>query len=435
MTKKTNVVFFFPDEKIGGGPFYLIRLAVKLSEDEKYKVFYMDYKNGYSHKIEANTSRITFIDYKDYCSDIQFSEPCILFTPIYYLHNMPIIHKASKILFFNWHNLCLPVLQKNIGFSNSELHSFLSIVQQRNAEVFCDAAHREAHNSFGKVNFPDYYVPISAEIKEGKALTTLVSQDEINIAVLGRLVTDKIFSLNNVIENAEKLHSDKIINIHIIGDGDCKEEIKQIETNRVRLKMLGYMTGNELNDYLTTQVDILFAMGTSVLEGAALGLPSVVCPNDVAPITGNEFVWLFDVKDYCLGWEPHQVSFCANKICTFEQIISDIYEKHQKQQIGEQCRNFLKDKFNIEKNCGLLKKYLAKTCLSFNELQRIVRKTSQKSVFYIFGFIPVLAKIRNADIKKYNLFGFIPIFKIKENQKGKKYYFLNILFLKEKNVL
>ena len=391
---KIKVAFFFPDRKLGGGPFWLMRLASKLSEDKNYEVYYIDYIDGYSHQVNVNQSNITFINYEDYSDKVQASNLDILFAPIYHIHNMPIINFDAKVLFFNWHNLCLPCLKENVTFSNAQLHSFMKLVHKNNAEVFCDGAHYSANNEIAKIKFKPNFIPIIVDNKEA-TYREVVSENEINVAFLGRLVIDKIQSINNFIFNAEKLNINKIINIHIIGDGCDKDKIKFPQRKNIRLKFCGAITSPLLDKYLADNIDILFAMGTSVMEGAALGIPSVVVSADIEPYYINKFVWFYDTKNYCLGWDTYQIDKCSKKQYTLDTIINQIYEAGLKKEIGEKCYNFCKKNFSYNYSTSQLKKYLHRTTLTFSEVFDFIKNKQSKKNLKQIHWRKIVDVIRN----------------------------------------
>ena len=103
----TNVCIFFPDRRLGGGPYYLMRIACELAKDDNYRVFYIDYPDGFARTTpEAqSTDKITFIDWNEADISYTFSEECILIMPIYRLDILPFINPNSKVLFLNWHSL------------------------------------------------------------------------------------------------------------------------------------------------------------------------------------------------------------------------------------------------------------------------------------------------------------------------------------------
>ena len=424
MANKKNVCFFFPDRKLGGGPYYLLRLAIELAKDKRYNVFYIDFSDGFSHQIPMDTSGIRFIDYESFSGKIYFEEECVLFAQIHYLFDMPIVNPKSKVLFFNWHNCCIPELKKRMWFTDAEMHSFLDLVNKNQAQVFCDYFHRKANNEISKIDFAKHYVPVSVDPKKRRAPSALVSKDTINIAVLGRLVSDKIYGVLNLIKQAQKSKIKQSIVFHIIGEGQYIDLLPKKTPKNIQIKKCGAIVDDELNEYLTNNVDILFAMGTSVLEGGALGLPSVILPYEMKNFDSDTFIYLYDALDYSLGCEVSQVNKEQFRTFTFKNIIEDIYVKRLKKEIGSKCLKYVQHNHYIASNTQLLKKYLDTTTLLFEDVHNFYRKQCAICKTRPNPNLPVKNKVRFNKIKYYiALFG-IKIIKIVKTDVNKYDFYL-----------
>lgn len=421
---KKKIVFWFPDRRIGGGPFYLLRMAVEIAKDDNYEVFYIDYVDGYTHKIDIDTSKITFIDFKDYSGYTIFIENAILFAPVYMLHNMPCMLMDTKVLFFNWHHECLPVLQANMQFNDIELRHFMNLVYKNDAQVFCDMAHWAENNKLSCCNFSKKYVPVHINKKDSRAKINIINENVVNIGILGRLVTDKIYAVINIIECAKKIQKYSI-NIHIIGEGDQKNKLKPYENlPKVRLIYAGTVTGEDLDNYLCNEIDILFAMGISALEGGALALPSIIIPYSLKPYLLDKFIYLYDTSGYCVGWSISQIQNSPVKTVTFKDIINDIYLFKKKHEIGMKCLKYTSEKHSVGNSVNNLKKYLDDTSLQFSDVYKVYRNQCYfnqrkhfdiriKSYYKIFCFITILKTVHTDRYIKFYLFGFIPLLKIK----------------------
>lgn len=390
-----NVCFFFPDRNLGGGPYYLLNLALELAKDKSYKVYYIDYKDGYSHTLLNDTQEITFIDYEDNNYKCYFHDECILFMPIYYLHLLPWINMNSKVLFFNWHHECLPVLKNNMHFSYNELFEFMSLVKINNAQVFCDYAHWDANNKISACNFLPKFVPVHIANKTQFVDSKLINQTVANIAILGRLVIDKIYSVKNIILLANKSKY-KFINIHIIGDGD-NSILKQVSLrNGVKIIYHGEQRGEYLLNCLNLNADVLFAMGTSVLEGAMLKIPSVIIPYSIRDYESNSFIYLFNTKDYTLGWDLSQISSNFLSLITFDDVLDDIYVRNLKASIGSKCYDYACVNHLVSNSVEKLKVFLGETSLTFERVYQIYKKQcfvnfvkESEKVKYVFKLMGV----------------------------------------------
>lgn len=368
---REKVVFFFPWKEVSGGPYYLVRLANALSMDPRYEVYYVDYKKALTDSMRSE--RVNKIIYS---SKFKFpkKKPITLVTPIYWAHMIPELHPKSKIVFFNWHYCCIPVLRDSWRISQDGMHNFLELVNKNNACFFGDITHWLGQNT-EDIKFKKIYVPIIVPEKKEIANLEVIEKDIVNIAFLGRLCTDKIFSLLDLLESLNKIHNPNFrkIKVHIIGDGDEKHRLLEKNlNNNIELIFLGTVTGEKLNEYLMTKVDVLFAMGTSVLEGASLHLPSVIIPHNTEEFHCEKYVYLHDSKDYSLGWFDTQMEELDLRVKTAEDILNDLYVENKKRVYGELDYEYCKE--NHRSNVEFLKRALDESTLTYKNFNDLALK-------------------------------------------------------------
>lgn len=336
----SKLVIYFPFKDVSGGPIFLAQLAKKMADIGEFDVFYIDFKKGPAAELLEGTN-IHIIEFND---EVRFhffmDEPITIVLPIYWGARVPIMHPDSKILFFNWHNLCVPVLKANLRTTYEHLKPFLQVISDKRAEFFCDKAHWKAQEEFG-VPFKERYVPIVIPDREKRADGKLISTNQRNIAILGRLVEDKVYSVIDILRNISKLEGDILTKVYIIGDGEYRDKIaEQTFLDNIELIFCGTMTISDIDNLLCEKVDILFAMGTSILEGAAVGIPSVIIPNDIKEFQCDRYAYLYESTGYLLGWGPDQID--ALGVCThsMKEIFDDVYCMDKKKQIGNACRRY-----------------------------------------------------------------------------------------------
>lgn len=308
---------------------------------------------------------------------------------------------------------------------------------QQNALVFNDWSGRNQMEQQFQTNFVPYYLPVILESGKDQPKCKTIGRDEINLGWLGRLTADKIFSLYNLIDNFEAIQISGKKRLHIIGDGQyykqiqayCNSQIKSIE-----VIMVGTLQKNipeeqieeanicPLYQYLSSQVDILFAMGTSVLEGAALGIPSVSVFLDTKRFYENSFSWIFDAKEYCLGVTNQQKNNYDIPCYTLEEIINTV--KKDKTALGERCRQYYqKNHSNLTQNMKTLLTFARDTKLTIAQHIKLLKYvpynamtiTQLKSAGILIG-----AVIHFANHTYYKLFG-ITLMEVIEEEKHKMY--------------
>ena len=368
-TNKRIVVFFFPFRVISGGPIFLSNLAIMLSKNSEYSVYYTEYNDGAAREILHDTS-VKIIEYHDEKPfELFVEEEIYLITPVYWGDRVPVLNRNSKVLFLNWHNLCIPSLKAGLRCDEELLMDMLALISETDSEFYCDKAHWEAQELYG-IHFREIYVPITVPERRRIKSKELIDPDEINIAVVGRLVIDKVYAITDLIDNiVEDFQFGCAVNIYVIGEGDSKNILADhIKPEYVKLVFCGTLSIEEINNLLSEKADILFAMGTSVLEGASAGLPSVVIPNDVRPFHCNRYAYLFECNSFLLGWGPDQIDLFDIKTHTIKEILDDIYIANRKEEIGKLCNDYYKK--NHCNNYNFFLNALNGTRLTYEEYHR-----------------------------------------------------------------
>ena len=124
----------------------------------------------------------------------------------------------------------------------------------------------------------------------------------INIAWIGRLSDDKIYSLVYILD---KIIEYKLTNVKftVIGQGSNKHKLnKYLSSKDIEITIEENITNSFLDNYLLENIDLVFAMGTSALESAKLGIPTIlVDPFNKKVWFNYKFKWLHESKNYDLG--------------------------------------------------------------------------------------------------------------------------------------
>lgn len=372
MSNTEKVVIYFPWLEVSGGPIYLVRLAEELAKDGAYSVYYVDYEDGFSNQLISSES-VTRLTVTQNDFSIPFEEPITIITPIYFACWLPELHPQSKLLFVNWHICSIPALQNNWQTSDENIYKFLSLVHETNSVIFCDESHRLGQNT-KDIDFDKNIVPITLSRENIKAKEGLVNSEEINIAILGRLCQDKIYSVINVLDNLQPLDFNRKKIVHIIGDGPDRNLIDVDSYPSIDIKFVGTLVQQEMRKYLAVKCDCLFAMGTSVLEGAAISLPSIIIAHNMKPMTSNSYVYIQDTPGYCLGWYDDQFDDLGLKPITMQNILEDLLICNSKSSLGELGFRYFSENHTIENAVIKFKNAIRRNTLTSNIFTEKTRK-------------------------------------------------------------
>ena len=272
------------------------------------------------------------------------------------------------------------------------------------------------NKKFRKTYIPLFYPQEEKELKGRDDQR----ENEINLVWLGRLATgSKTNSLINIINNFYQYKTDKKKKLHIIGNGlgenYIKDYTKQYKKN-IQFIFTGSLTGDDLVDYLIKNTDIGFAMGTSMLNFAALRLPVIGAHEaQKANFHSRNFLWFFNMYEYslsapaeALGKEDKRFE----KVEVFDDMLNQVMLGNNRSIYGDKCYEYYKSVHGDIRAIGQkFVEALNRTTLTFGKLQKC------------FHFIPY-GGAKGVAVHTYT-FG-LPLFKEIHHFNKVRYYFCGI---------
>lgn len=333
-----RIVFCYPSRIIGGAELLFLRLYRYLKE-QGVNVRLVEYRNsgvyrrlGISeeHLVEVESIfRLGNID-----CDTFVTTPNLSFDGLYGL-NLP---AAAKLVFWSLHPLnCLPILP--FGFYKrapteslmrrlidvsvlAAQYSFarrlFSLADQREGLYFMDAENWRMAERGLRMRLVDRFIPIPVDEVAPAPLKRDRPRVDAPISIfwVGRLVDFKIGALVRLIQDLEQRakQSSRRIVLHVVGSGaevPCDAEMLSV-------RFRGDLPPAELKRVLASECDVLFAMGTSALEGAALGIATVLVMPTYQPIgRPRQYLPLFNTKDFDLG----SFECNTNDLLSFDELL------------------------------------------------------------------------------------------------------------------
>lgn len=343
-----NIVFYYPSRRIGGAQLLFYRCAEWLSSLKRYNVSYIDYVDGFVRG-QLDKTNIAFIDQ----ADIIIPEYAIIVLPLSRImtYNRIFggrINDTTRFLFWSIHphnitdaftiknRFLLPPCIRNSAGRTIDTLSEMGVIRYmdyQNYDSVYSAFHLKEKSGIA-------YLPIPFGDEEQFVASPVHRQnncDVISFLWLSRLMGEKTQMVTDLFVELEHLDLGKDIVLHIVGDGEDEELIKQ-ESLKYGFKtiMHGRMYGLDL-DTLIDSVDIGVAVGTSALEIAKrckpviVGAPSLYYEDGghVKEKRNKEYIVLSQQTDYSVGgpqfYTPGQRTF--NDLC--HDILHD-YEKYSK---------------------------------------------------------------------------------------------------------
>lgn len=329
---ENKICFFFPYKQLSGVPLLFSRLANQLSATrQEFTIYIIDYSDG---AIVANlelNDNIILLPFEDGKEITPPNDALLIMQSIlpYSIRPELKISPETRILFWNLHPDCLipyfipiPFFRnlQNKSFKLYELlankiyhklvfdlQSFIYDAVQKKSLVFMDKSNYEKTAKYLFLKFDDVeYLPVPAISSQKIINTRIVSQTELNFTWIGRLCDFKFYILVYTIKQLSLIAIKKNIYIKfsIIGDGPFKNELSNlnVEHDWFKLEILGSIKPDQLDKYLLEHTDVLAAMGTSALEGAKLGIPTILLDFSYYKIKKDyKFRWLHETIDFDLG--------------------------------------------------------------------------------------------------------------------------------------
>ncbi len=388
-TNNQKICFFHPHRhKIGGGLYYFYRLANELGvyfdtyiENRKHNQYNQIFNEKY------NNINYKFVNYED--KNTIFDENTIFFT---YLNMLPILWQKygklskAKIFIIDFHPYSPEILASNlkIKITSKEIKDILGLFVKKNAIVFMDKSSIEDYNKISSVKAEEKYLPVFPNLEQIQvSIKPIINNKIINIGWLARLDNDKIHSLINLLDNLYNLKSDKKIKVHIIGDGNSKHKInKSYYSQKLELIFTSYLYGDELQEYLTNNIDLMVNFGIAALDTSILKIPTVIPILSMNKFDSNKYYFLFDTKNNILGCKQEILEMSDIQTYTLEEILDKVYQQNNKEMLGEKCYQYTLKYHNLKNTITNFIKFVPDTqltfedCLKFKSIKKVIKEFS-----------------------------------------------------------
>ncbi len=264
------------------------------------------------------------------------------------------------------------------------LHSHSSI-------VFMDKFCFDTNNKIYDMNYKDgnIIVPVPIITKENSFLKGSHSDKKsIKLTYLGRASNFKFYPVLRLVQDLIKMNSETDLNHSLVIITDNPEEFKQKfkdYSGKVEISYQKNLVSDNLDEFLKNNSDIHFGMGLSCLEGAKLGIPSIMLDYGYSEFPDNyEYRWLYKVSGYILGENISTLKF--NGLNNLKSIIEEF--SINKAEISENTFNYvlkyhsikpITEKFLsfVRKSNGRLTEFY-NMCLANKPLVRFINSSAWK---------------------------------------------------------
>jgi len=141
------------------------------------------------------------------------------------------------------------------------------------------------------------------------------------------------------------------IRFHVIGDGPDEAHVKTLHVNHAHFHLVheGTLSGSALDRFLVERVDVLAAMGTSALEGAKLGVPTILLDVSYGKVKeGYKFRWLFESVNFGLADQMDDSHFAAGND-SLDRMMDAVLSDYAS--LSRQCYEYCAENHSISSVC------------------------------------------------------------------------------------
>ncbi|MEI7503690.1 MAG: hypothetical protein WCJ61_10440, partial [Paludibacter sp.] len=178
----------------------------------------------------------------------------------------------------------------------------------------------------------------------------------------------KIISDLSIIKRTEK----KEFRLHIFTDNvDEFGQLLSYNSNEIEIIYHSNIFGTELDQFIKKEILISFAMGTSCLESAKLGIPSILvdCSYDAFP-NSYKYNWIYNSEGFSLG-KVLDKNYISMNGYTLLEIFKQIFQNDSFiGDVSNRCLEYTSKNHDIETITSLL---LEKIALCNNKITQNIK--------------------------------------------------------------
>ncbi len=249
--------------------------------------------------------------------------------------------------------------------------NFLKLIQDKKSNVFLDTDTvcnlRQSFNI--QIADPDFFPLFSEDVERNLYLEVIKPESEVlNLGWVGRIADFKVSILNKVINDAYdfSVENNRNIIFHIVGSGEYENNVINRASKYFKIKKIPHIQPNDLNEFMLS-LDILFAMGTSALDGAKLGLPTVMLDYSYFKVSNSYlYKFFYETDGFCLGQKIDGKCF-NNGLHSINTVLQELITG--KDELSKKTFNKYAKFHSISSNVKLLLVYISESSLIWRDLK------------------------------------------------------------------
>jgi glycosyltransferase involved in cell wall biosynthesis len=386
----------FPYRGVGGVSMLFLRLAEYLAQHGLAECHLVDYADGFMARNVKGT-RVHLECYEDQGKPVDIPADAVaLFQSMTPWSIFPGVRLAAQTRVFFWNcypfNLVpfLPGLRREMQHSEAyarlvlgtvlrpyrnKIRKLIALLLSKRALVFMDSPNLLTTERHLVVSVPDPgFVPIPVQGSNNNQIveTPRDFSRQLRVVWVGRVVDFKFYTLHRALIELNRLQPSIAISITvtIVGSGDYSEQLGAEATKLTNLtyRFIDHIPPQDLDDFVVHNTDLLIAMGTSALEGARLGVPTLLLDVAHARVSADYvFSWLYERKGFTLGdvvSTEHFVPSNDSMASRIRELIDDF------PRVSAMSRNYTQQNHDIEQVAGKLLQTIASSSCTYGDLNK-----------------------------------------------------------------
>lgn len=383
-TTRKKIYFFFPYRGIGGVSIVFMRVAHYLAKLDIFDVFLIDYHDGCMAKNCLSQDNLYFIEYS-YNKVIKFDGDSIIIFQSLPLWGMPenlVFSETTKILFWNLHPYNIfgyatrlnRIKNKILKYSAIQIfrtciysneRKVLKLFNTNNAIAFMDGENLTQAEKLLAIEIKNpQFIPLMVDEHENIKTAHQLDKQKLNFIWIGRIADFKVhilvYTIRKILDYA--IAKDLEIGFHIVGTGDYLEYLKNSFTGNNSIQYYDYVAPTDLKRFLSNK-DIAIGMGTSALDMAKYGLPTILLDFIYEELHDDYiFNWLFETKNYTLGRQI-DTSMIADGNDSLEIMLDNVrFNYHE---LSQKTFDYILENFELKVVIGKLINVIENTTLEY----------------------------------------------------------------------
>ena len=259
--------------------------------------------------------------------------------------------------------------------------NFVKYLLKENSLFFMDQTTLKNTSYFLDISVENpEFLPIA--IEKSSLENSLMPLEKVTLFWIGRLVDFKYFILEKLILDLERLVPNLNFSLKIIGDGPYLKNLNSLKSKvSYEISIEREIENNKLDDYLINNCSILFAMGTAALEGAKLGIQTILLDISYKRISQvYNYRWLFERDGMTLGENIKDVSLDSSNDDSLELRIKEYLENFK--EISSKTLKYFDNNHNLENTSSELLKKIDNSTSQWGKIKK--SKFTSRGIVYNF---------------------------------------------------